>query len=101
VTLLWANSVGWLALAFVVRGLKEFGEPARKALIIGEAVPAFERAPTGLLFDSGLRGHQRVIPGRVPMEYQSRATSSGPPSAAPSERAGSGCLSFVGSLLWD
>jgi hypothetical protein len=39
VTLLWANSFGWLALAFVVRGLKEFGEPARKALIIGEALP--------------------------------------------------------------
>ena len=39
VTLLWANSFGLLALAFVVRGLKEFGEPARKALIIGEAVP--------------------------------------------------------------
>ncbi len=38
-TLLWADSFGWLALAFVVRGLKEFGEPARKALIIGEAVP--------------------------------------------------------------
>jgi len=37
VTLLWADSFGWLALAFVVRGLKEFGEPARKALIIGEA----------------------------------------------------------------
>jgi MFS family permease len=39
VTLLWANSFGLLALAFAVRGLKEFGEPARKALIIGEAVP--------------------------------------------------------------
>ena len=37
VTLLWADNFGWLALAFVVRGLKEFGEPARKALIIGEA----------------------------------------------------------------
>jgi MFS family permease len=37
VTLLWATSFGWLAFAFVVRGLKEFGEPARKALIIGEA----------------------------------------------------------------
>jgi MFS family permease len=37
VSLLWATSFGWLALAFVVRGLKEFGEPARKALIIGEA----------------------------------------------------------------
>jgi MFS family permease len=39
VTLLWAHDFKWLALAFVVRGLKEFGEPARKALIIGEAVP--------------------------------------------------------------
>jgi MFS family permease len=39
VTLLWAHDFKWLALAFVVRGLKEFGEPARKALIIGEAAP--------------------------------------------------------------
>ncbi|MEJ0088854.1 MAG: MFS transporter [Limisphaerales bacterium] len=37
VTLLWAHDFRWLSLAFVVRGLKEFGEPARKALIIGEA----------------------------------------------------------------
>jgi MFS family permease len=36
-TLIWADNFGWLALAFAVRGLKEFGEPARKALIIGEA----------------------------------------------------------------
>jgi len=36
-TLLWADNFGWLLLAFAVRGLKEFGEPARKALIIGEA----------------------------------------------------------------
>src|SRR5258706_8205937 len=39
VTLLYANSFAGLALAFIVRGLKEFGEPARKALIIGEASP--------------------------------------------------------------
>jgi len=39
VTLLFAHDFKWLALAFVVRGLKEFGEPARKALIIGEAAP--------------------------------------------------------------
>jgi len=37
VTLLWGTNFGGLVLAFVVRGLKEFGEPARKALIIGEA----------------------------------------------------------------
>jgi MFS family permease len=38
-SLLWADSFGWLAVAFVVRGLKEFGEPARKALIIAQAQP--------------------------------------------------------------
>ena len=32
--LLMANSFTLLALAFVVRGLKEFGEPTRKALIM-------------------------------------------------------------------
>jgi len=37
VALLWATDFKWLCLASVVRGLKEFGEPARKALIIGEA----------------------------------------------------------------
>ena len=31
VTLLWAHNFAWLALAFVVRGLKEFGKPARWA----------------------------------------------------------------------
>ena len=45
VTLLWADNFAWLALAFAVRGLKEFGEPARKALIIGQA-PAETRART-------------------------------------------------------
>jgi len=36
-TLLVAGSFQLLVLSFVVRGLKEFGEPARKALIIGLA----------------------------------------------------------------
>jgi MFS family permease len=36
-TLLFAHNFSWLAVAFVVRGLKEFGEPARKALIIAQA----------------------------------------------------------------
>ncbi len=39
-SLLVAHSFPLLALAFVVRGLKEFGEPARKALIIAQAPPA-------------------------------------------------------------
>ena len=38
-SLLWADSFSWLAVAFAVRGLKEFGEPARKALIIAQAEP--------------------------------------------------------------
>lgn len=50
VTLLWANSFAWLALAFVVRGLKEFGEPARKALIIGEAVPELRARTYGAYY---------------------------------------------------
>lgn len=32
--LLWSQSFGALAFAFVVRGLKEFGEPTRKSLIL-------------------------------------------------------------------
>jgi MFS family permease len=49
-TLLWAHSFRWLALAFVVRGLKEFGEPARKALIIGEAVPELRARTYGAYY---------------------------------------------------
>jgi len=50
VTLLWANSFFWLAVAFVVRGLKEFGEPARKALIIGEAPPELRARTYGAYY---------------------------------------------------
>ncbi len=32
--LLYCHSFGWLVLAFILRGLKEFGEPTRKALIM-------------------------------------------------------------------
>ena len=50
VTLLWAHDFRWLALAFVVRGLKEFGEPARKALIIGEATPELRARTYGAYY---------------------------------------------------
>jgi MFS family permease len=50
VALLWAHNFAWLALAFVVRGLKEFGEPARKALIIGEAVPELRARTYGAYY---------------------------------------------------
>jgi MFS family permease len=50
VTLIWAHDFRWLALAFVVRGLKEFGEPARKALIIGEARPELRARTYGAYY---------------------------------------------------
>ena len=34
VVLLFCQSFQWLVLAFILRGLKEFGEPTRKALIM-------------------------------------------------------------------
>jgi MFS family permease len=50
VTLLFTHNFAWLALAFVVRGLKEFGEPARKALIIGEAAPELRARTYGAYY---------------------------------------------------
>ena len=50
VTLLWAKTFGWLTVAFVVRGLKEFGEPARKALIIGEASAEYRARTYGAYY---------------------------------------------------
>ena len=41
--LLHSRSLGWLVVAFVVRGLKEFGEPTRKSLIM-DLCPADSRA---------------------------------------------------------
>jgi hypothetical protein len=38
--LLFSKSLGMLVFAFVIRGLKEFGEPARKALILDLAPEA-------------------------------------------------------------
>ncbi len=43
--LIWARSFTALLVAFVIRGLKEFGEPARKALIVSLA-PAGNRGQT-------------------------------------------------------
>ncbi len=49
-SLLWATNFGWLAFAFVIRGFKEFGEPARKALILGEARPEFRARTYGAYY---------------------------------------------------
>lgn len=50
VSLLWADNFVWLAVAFAVRGLKEFGEPARKALIIVQAVPEIRARTYGAYY---------------------------------------------------
>jgi MFS family permease len=49
-SLLGADSFGWLAVAFAVRGLKEFGEPARKALIIAQATPKIRSRTYGAYY---------------------------------------------------
>ena len=49
-TLIWAHNFAWLAVAFVVRGLKEFGEPARKALIIAQAPPELRARTYGAYY---------------------------------------------------
>jgi len=49
-SLVWARSFGGLAVAFMIRGLKEFGEPARKALIIGEATPELRARTYGAYY---------------------------------------------------
>jgi MFS family permease len=50
ISLIWATNFRWLAFAFMVRGLKEFGEPARKALIIGEALPELRARTYGAYY---------------------------------------------------
>lgn len=50
VSLLWADNFAWLVIAFVIRGLKEFGEPARKALIIAQASPELRARTYGAYY---------------------------------------------------
>jgi MFS family permease len=50
VTLLFAHSFVTLTFAFALRGLKEFGEPARKSLIIGEALPELRARTYGAYY---------------------------------------------------
>lgn len=46
----WAHSFATLVVAFVVGGLREIGEPARKALIIDLAVPSLRARTVGLYY---------------------------------------------------
>jgi MFS family permease len=45
-----ATTFGWLLLAFVVGGLREIGEPARKALIVDLAEPSLRARVVGLYY---------------------------------------------------
>ena len=49
-TLLFCHSFVWLAAAFVLRGLKEFGEPTRKALIMDLAPDDAKAATFGAYY---------------------------------------------------
>ena len=48
--LLFSRSIGWLAIAFVLRGLKEFGEPTRKALIMDLSPDSCKAGMFGLYY---------------------------------------------------
>jgi MFS family permease len=48
--IVWSTSFPWLLAAFVIGGLREVGEPARKALIIDLAEPVLRARVVGLYY---------------------------------------------------
>ena len=50
IVLMHSSSAEWLVLAFILRGLKEFGEPTRKALIMDLAPERCKAAMFGLYY---------------------------------------------------
>ena len=50
VLIYFSSSFTLLILAFIIRGLKEFGEPTRKAMIMDLAVPKAEARSFGLYY---------------------------------------------------
>ena len=48
--LLYNRSFEWLIVAFILRGLKEFGEPTRKSLIMDLAPQRFKAGMFGLYY---------------------------------------------------
>jgi MFS family permease len=49
-TLMVAKNFNMLVIAFIIRGLKEFGEPSRKALIISQAAPEIRARTYGAYY---------------------------------------------------
>ena len=73
ISLIWANSFGALAFAFMVRGLKEFGEPATEGSDHwGSSSGASRSDLWGLLPHSGLHRDHRLLPGRLAVEHFSQ-----------------------------
>src|SRR6185369_737545 len=50
ISLMFAHRFAGLVIAFMIRGLKEFGEPARKALIISQADPELRARTYGAYY---------------------------------------------------
>jgi hypothetical protein len=50
VAVIWASNFAGLVVAFVVGGLREVGEPARKALMIDLAAPSLRGRVVGLYY---------------------------------------------------
>ena len=48
--LLYSRSLEWLIVAFILRGLKEFGEPTRKALIMDLSPDSYKAGMFGLYY---------------------------------------------------
>ncbi len=48
--LLYSRSLEWLIVAFILRGLKEFGEPTRKALIMDLSPDSCKAGMFGLYY---------------------------------------------------
>jgi len=46
----WSSSFGWLVVAFMIGGLREVGEPARKAFIVDLAAPSLRARVVGLYY---------------------------------------------------
>ena len=50
ILLLYSHSFEWLIVAFILRGLKEFGEPTRKALIMDLSPESYKAGMFGLYY---------------------------------------------------
>jgi len=88
--LYFAKSFALLVVAFIIRGLKEFGEPTRKALIM-TSPPKGRKRPPSAVTTSSVTPSSRSRPSPAPScgRYRPKPTSSPPPPSAHSAPSGS------------